>query len=630
MKARDIVFDYLRNLDVDYLFGVPGTNEVPIIDGTAEDGPLHNGTSMGTKHVNYIPCLHENIAMGAAAGYAHTTGKPGVVMLHVTPGIGHALGNLFNACKSHTPVLILCGQQHSQLILQEPLLASDVVRVAEQYTKWAYEVRTPEEFPLVLQRALKLTIAPPMGPVFLSIPWDYTIEDVPQYKPGSGKVTRIAPHFHGDRGEIARAVERLAQAQHPVILAGDGVGASQAWEELRTLAELIGAPVYTEGLSSMMNFPNNDYHYRGELPGFQEQMQNCIAYRDPQPDSTHLPARSDAVFLCGFNAQAQIVAYDYQKGPLLPSDIPEIYLHNDAWQIGKNHYGEIAILGDIKTTLPEITQNLHSQPGFNANEAQKRNAELKKQFEGQKNAFTAVINEIFQIPTRLKNVQGTIEGKEIATFLTELQQEQGLSILLDNEAISDAKWFQDLIRYDNPTSYFCAEGGSLGYSMPASIGLMLGRQARVGDTRLVVNVVGDGSALFYPQVWWTTARFKLPILFVITNNREYKTLQIGVKEITKLYNWQPSRDPSYLKLDAQPTISFVEIAKSFGIQDAQCVSQQDQLKAALQKGLQAIQQGRPYVLEVLTNPSLPTIANLQATLQNQFSHIQSSAMEVIL
>jgi benzoylformate decarboxylase len=95
--ARDIVFDYLDDLGIAYLFGVSGTSEIPIIDGT----------NVKDYKVSYIPCLHENIAMGAAMGYARMSGKPSVVMLHVTPGIGHSLGNLFNAYKSYIPVVML-------------------------------------------------------------------------------------------------------------------------------------------------------------------------------------------------------------------------------------------------------------------------------------------------------------------------------------------------------------------------------------------------------------------------------------------------------------------------------------------------------------------------------------------
>src|SRR3954471_3550171 len=152
--TRDYLFDILGQLGIHYIFGVPGTNEIPIIDGT----------DVAANDVRYIECLHENIAAGAASGYARMSGKPGVMLVHVTPGIAHSIGNLFNAHCSRMPLIVLCAQQQNELVTQEPLLASNLVKLAEQYTKWAHEIRAPEEIPLVLQRAFKEAMAPPNGP----------------------------------------------------------------------------------------------------------------------------------------------------------------------------------------------------------------------------------------------------------------------------------------------------------------------------------------------------------------------------------------------------------------------------------------------------------------------------------
>src|SRR5260370_18494287 len=127
---RDFVFDILRDLEIGYIGGVAGTNEIPTIDGC----------DIAENKVNYIECLHENIAMGAAMGYARMTGKPGVVVLHVTPGTGHSIGNLFNAWRSRVPVVILCGQQHNQLVTLQPLLASKVFQISTQFPTTAHDV----------------------------------------------------------------------------------------------------------------------------------------------------------------------------------------------------------------------------------------------------------------------------------------------------------------------------------------------------------------------------------------------------------------------------------------------------------------------------------------------------------
>lgn len=583
--ARDIVFDYLRDLGVSYIFGVPGTNEIPIIDGT----------SIPDNDVTYVPCLHENIAMGAATGYARMTGKPGVVLLHVTPGAGHSIGNLFNAYKSHAPLVVFCGQQNSQLLLQEPLLASDTVQVAQQYTKWAYEVRSPQEFPLALQRAFKVALTSPTGPVFISIPWEFTVEEVAQ--PGPGKVTRIATRFAGENAAVAEAANRLATAKSPIIVVGDGVGYANAWAEMQTLAESLGAPVYSETLSSMMNYPNHLYHWQGELPGSQQEVQQRFAGHD-------------VAFLCGFNAQAQVVVYDYKDGPLIPDSVTQIYLHNDPWEIGKNHYGDIAILGDIKTTMPLLCDLVRQHPSRDQSAADARNLELQNLNSKRNDMFAAYADGLKQANAARLAAQGgqqpAIQGSQVAQVLGQIERELNLPLVYVHEAISDAQYFQKYLDYHSPTSYYSVEGGSLGYSMPASLGIKLA----TGSRSVVVNAIGDGSALFYPQVWWTAAKLDLPILTVILNNREYKTLLLGLEQITQIYGWQPTGQPWYLHLN-EPCLSFPEIAASFGVTQGEVVSDPAALKGALIKGVKAVQHGQPYVLEVRTDPSLVPPPNIR-------------------
>ncbi|ONI85161.1 hypothetical protein ALI22I_30535 [Saccharothrix sp. ALI-22-I] len=566
--GRDVIFDYLRNAGVDQMFGVPGTNEVPIIDGTDVTSNL----------VSYVPCLHENIALGAAMGYARLTGKPGVVELHVTPGAGHAIGNLYNASKSHIPVVVLCGQQHSELLIQEPLLASDLVRTAEQYTKWSYEVRGPDEIGPAMQRALKVALAPPQGPVFLSIPWEFTIQ--PARDEGEGRVTRIAPGFIGDPAEVEKAARLLSGAPNPVIIVGDGVGAADAWAEVSALADkLVNPRIYSEPLSSFMNYNNADERWKGELPPFQDRMREVFE-------------GCGVAFLCGFNAQAQLVVFNWARGQLIPPGVPLVYLHNDPWQLGKNFYGEAAILGDIKATLPRITALMPEPPTLDDARAE---ADDTRRREREQRALAVT-------EAASRSTDGRIPGEAVAVALRKVQ-DKGLApnLTLVNEAVSDSGAFQKHLRFDRPTGYFVGQGGSLGYSMPAALGTALAD----GD-RTVVNVVGDGSALFYPQCWWTADKLDLAILFVVLNNQAYKTLLIGLDEIGDSYGWYPTGNAGYLRLPPPPDLDFVQLAAGYGI-DGEHVTAADQLEAALTRGLEQVRGSRPrsYVIEVATTADLP-------------------------
>ena len=596
--TRDYVFDALKDLGIHHLFGVPGTNEIPIIDGTAYP---ENG-------VRYIECLHENIAIGAAMGSARMTGKPGVLLVHVTPGIAHSIGNLFNACRSRTPLVVLCAQQQNELVTQEPLLASNLVDIASQFTKWAHEVRTPSEIPLVLQRAFKEAMAPPSGPVFVSIPWEYTMVEIAETDKLKG-ITKISSHFTGDEATIKQAAELLAAAKNPLIVAGDAVGYSDAWAELQELAELIGAPVVLQSFSSVANFPNNDYHWQGELPGAQASIQSVFK-------------QHDVAFMVGFGAQAQLAVFKYSDGPLIPAGVKQIYLSNNTWDIGKNDYGESAIFGDIKATLPLL--NNHIRP-IRPKGAEQRNESMQKMAVTRAANWDVYLEQAMSQPdiwavVIAKALKDAIEGRNLAD-----------NFVYVHEAVSDGAPFQYYLPFGTtgakPISYYCVAGGSLGWSMPASLGIKLEEKTAQGiGTKLVINAVGDGSALFYPQTWWTAAHRKLPILYIITNNHEYHTLQLGLQQVVGAYgkapgyNWNPATmDPEYLRLE-RPKLDYVALAKAFGGEYGAIVKTPGDVKAAIETAIDHVLTSEtPYILDMRIAQNTPTSPTTSTDVQKRYA-----------
>ncbi|AIY41740.1 Benzoylformate decarboxylase [Collimonas arenae] len=596
--ARDYVFDILSELGIHYIFGVPGTNEIPIIDGA----------SYPENEVEYIECLHENIALGAAMGSARMTGLPGVLVVHVTPGIAHSIGNLFNAARSQVPLVILCCQQQNELVTQEPLLASNLVDLARQYTKWAHEVRAAEELPLVLQRAFKEAMAAPNGPVFVSIPWEFTMREIGPDDRIKG-VTRISPNFTGDPQSIAQVASALKEAKNPIIIAGDAVGYADAWPEIQQLAELIGAPVMQQTFSSVANFPNDDSHWQGELPGTQSGVQKV--FRD-----------HDVAFLCGFSNQAQITIFKYSDGALIPPSVRQVYLTNNVWDIGKNYFGEAAVFGGIKATLPLINALVGSAPSA---EAAARNAKLDTLAAQRRVQWDAYFVKALAAP----NIMAVV----IAQALREEIKQRSLDkkFVYVHEAVSDPAPFQYLLPFGTkgaaPISYYCVGGGSLGWSMPASLGIKLSGQGwQAIDTEFVVNAVGDGSSLFYPQTWWTAAHRKLAVLYIITNNHEYHTLQNGLQQLVASYGsapgyeWHPkdnNTDPSYLRIQS-PVMDFVAIAKALGGLSGEVVTTPEQVKGAVRRGMDhVLHQKQAYILDMRTDQNPPPPPNLAANAGTQ-------------
>jgi benzoylformate decarboxylase len=160
MNVAAVLMEILRAAGVRYLFGNPGTTELPFLDALPDSG------------LEYVLGLQEATAVAAADGYAQATGQIGVVNVHVAPGLANSLSILHNAARSKSPLLVTAGQQDTRFLMDEPILAGDLVRMAEQFTKWSYEIRRADEAPVALRRALQVALSPPTGPVFLSLPMD--------------------------------------------------------------------------------------------------------------------------------------------------------------------------------------------------------------------------------------------------------------------------------------------------------------------------------------------------------------------------------------------------------------------------------------------------------------------------
>ncbi len=360
--------------------------------------------------------------------------------------------------------------------------------------------------------------------------------------------------------EIDRAAELLAAAQEPAIVAGDGCGLSGSWPELVQLAETLGAPVFSESLSTCMNFPSRDYHRQCELPPSVTMRDTLGAY--------------DTVIFCGFSSHAPMTVYDGGP-PLIPDAVTKTYLHYNEWEIAKNFPAAAAILGDVKTSLRPLIAAINRFPR-DTERIDQRNADLKRRHDQLMADWRSYIDD--------KRHAIPINSAYVAAELARFDPPGLVYVDESNTAIQP---FQRLLDFRDPLSYFSGRGVALGYSMPAALGTAL-----AAPERTIVNVVGDGAALFYPQVFCTAAKYRLPVLFVVLNNGDYKTLKQGLEAMREF--WRPNTDVPGLDL-GPPLLDHARIANAYGIESIR-VTQPDQVAEALEIGLSS---RRPFLVEFL-------------------------------
>ena len=539
MSGKRAFLDLLKQEGVEVMFGNPGTTELPLMDAFATENELR-----------YMLGLQEATVMAMADGYAQASGKLGVVNLHVAPGLGNAMGMLYDAQKAGTPILVTAGQHEQSFNTTEPILWADLPTIARPLVKWAAEVHRLEDLPRLVHRAVKTALAPPTGPVFLSLPGDIlrADADIDLLAP-----TRVAPRLRGDRDAVEAAAKILASAESPLIMAGDAVAQSRAHAELVELAELLGAPVYTEFVPNTASFPSSHPLFRGSMVRL-------------APEVRKILDQHDVLFSVGGDLFTLSLPSPIDP---MPRDITLIHLDVDAWELGKNYAPAVAILADPKGALPDITAAVRERMTSGARaRARERLAATSKAIAAEREALKA----------RARALAGASPVQPLALLhgIAETLPEDAIVV---EEAISSAPGIRQLIRSNDPQSYFGLRGGGIGWGLPATMGVKVALPERP-----VVGLIGDGSAMYTCQGLWTAAHYQIDAVFVILNNTSYRILKQRLHAMRGL----AEQADSYVGMELiDPKIDFVGLARSLGIKAERARTVHDAtdlLKSALNGG----------------------------------------------
>jgi benzoylformate decarboxylase len=527
ISGKQAFLEVLRQEGVDCLFGNPGTTELPLMDGLA-----------GEDRIRYILALQEGVAIAMADGYAQASGKLAVVNVHISPGLGNAMGMLYDAYKAGAPLLVTAGQHDQSLTLTEPILWSDLPAVARPYVKWTYEIRRLDDLPRAVHRAAKVALTPPTGPVFLSLPVDVLNAEG---EIDLGEPTRVDPRIRGPLEALERAADLLARAKRPVIVAGDAVAHGNAHAELQEVAELLGAPVYTEGVASTCSFPASHPLYGGALQRLAPAVRATLA-------------RHDLLFSVGGDLFTLSLPSDVDP---LPTDLPIIHLDVDPWEIGKNYPAKAAILGDPKATLPDLARLLRARlHPTHEREAARRLEEARQE----------KARAVEELRARAREESSRIPITPL-TLMQIVADSLPSEAVVVEEAISSGAGLRLLLKSEDPKSFFGLRGGGIGWGLPAAIGVKLAQPGRP-----VVALVGDGSAMYTNQSLWTAAHYQVPVVFVILNNQSYRILKQRLYAI----KGTAAQEERYIGMDLdQPAIDWVGLAAALGMPGEQIEKARD-------------------------------------------------------
>ncbi len=533
----------LADAGVDTLFGNPGTTELPLSDALVDQ-----------PRMRYILGLQEVPVMAMADGYAMAGRRLGVVNLHISCGLGNAMGMLYNAFREGTPLLVTAGQQDRRLAFQEPILWGDMLSVARPWTKWAVEVQRVEDLPSAVRRAVQTALTPPTGPVFMSIPVDVQMADAAglDLSAASPLDARVRP----PAAAVTAAAARLAECRNPAILAGSRVTEADAVAELVALAERLGAPVFSEPGHShgRLGFPADHPLYAQSIPLW-------------APEIAKRLAEFDVIIAVGLDLLREYVYHGPE--PAIPRTASLIHCDYSAREIGKNFPVEVGVLGDIKSSLAELDRALDAALSDDA----RRAAQTRGAARGARHA---------EVQARLRaSIAAQRDARPIsgAVLMESLSRVLPADVAVVEEAVTTTNTtFERLGALRNTSGYFGHRGWALGWGLGCANGVKL-----AWPQRPVLALLGEGAAMYGIQGLWSAARYKLGVTFVICNNAQYQILKAGAAG----FGLPAANAGKFVGMDLdQPEIDMVALATALGVR-AERVTEPDELAGKVAASLAA-------------------------------------------
>jgi benzoylformate decarboxylase len=461
--VREATFDLLRTHGMTTIFGNPGSTELPMLKDFPED-------------FSYVLGLQELVVVGMADGFAQASGRTTHVNLHTAPGVGNAVGGIFNAQANKSPLLITAGQQvRPQITMEANLTNRDAVFGPQPYVKWAHEPPRAQDVPQAIARAIHHASLPPCGPAFVSVPmddWDIEADD-------DRKRSALGRSLRGRAMPDPSALEELAgmlnDARNPVFIAGPDIDASGGWDAAVSLVEKQRLPVWATPApgGGRIGFPEDHANFLGILPP-------AIG-----PAAETLNGH-DLVLVVGSSV---FPYYPYIPGPLLPQGATLVQITCDPSEAARAPMGN-AILGDVTLALERLRELLgpSERPVPQARALPGEPAETDP-----------------------------MSGSAAMSALADVWPQDGIAVV---ETPSSTVALRNRLRLSQPGSYYFSSSGGLGFGIAAAVGVQLAQPERP-----VVCVLGEGSAQYGITALWTAATYRAPVTFLVLRNEEYMILK---------------------------------------------------------------------------------------------------------
>ncbi len=556
LTGGEIVASMLVRGGVPHAVGIPGHGCLQLVDALRGHA----------DRIGVIQPLHESAAVHMADGYYRASGQPLATFTSIGPGALNTGIGLATAYVDSTAVLALTGETHVHMfgvgVLQEVERRSDAAnwRALEPLCKRHFLALQTRQLPRIMARAFGHMLTGRPGPVVVGLPMDVQAAVADVELPDL-QLRRAQSAAWPDDHAIQRAADLLHGAKRPVILVGGGVASARAYDELRDVAEAAGAAVVNT-MMGLGSFPA-DHPLYGWATG--SKGTTC---------GLQLTRSSDVVLAVGCRF-ADETACSYRHGAAFSiPDTKLIHMDIDPHEIGKNYPAEVGIVTDAKTGLAALAAALRERAArdWAGSDYCAEIARLRAEWE----AFLAGHRD------------DSLEPMMISTMLRRLRAALPRdAIIVHSSGNTQAQMIQEFPFYEPGTSITSGGFSTMGFTVPASIGVKLAQ-----PDRTVVGVVGDGDFLMHIQELSTAVRYGVPVVWVVANNGGW----ISIRDLqTEAFGPEHVYATDFTKAGQAPQPSLADVARDFGCWSCR-VSRADQLAGAVEEALAS---ERPAVVEAM-------------------------------
>lgn len=519
MTGAKALINALEKESVDIVFGLPGGANLPIYD------------ALVGANLRHILVRHEQSAAHMADGYARIKRKAGVCFATSGPGATNLITGIATAYADSSPVIAVTGQVPIAMIGKDAFQETDIIGVANPCTKYAFQPRTATVIPETVKKAFYIAESGRPGPVLIDIPKDVQQSVAEMQFPDLIKVRGYNPIMDADLSYLGEAVELLLKAERPIIMAGGGVILSGAFSELQTLAELLMSPVVTT-FKGKGAFPENHPLAMGPIG------------MHGHPEANKIILEADCILAVGARFSDRSVGkYDeFGKGMSI------IHMDVDPSEIGKNKSVDVAVVGDVKSSLKTLVKMLSIRI-------------VKKDIDTQWLKRRKELIEYYL--ETIKDYPREITAKKTLKKLRELLP---ANAIVTTEVGQCQMWTSLHFDVISPGTFFSSTGlGTMGFGFPASIGAKAARPEVP-----VVDIAGDGSFNMTENALAVSVLDNLPVIVFLMNN-----YMLGM-----VAQWQRTfYNRRYMGVHQNNCPDYAKISEAYGAQGIKVQSMQELEKA---------------------------------------------------